>query len=162
MHPGRIRKSLMIAAALSFVACGPSQPADSPTGSSTGPAMISPTASPPPGPTPAPASNVVTAERIATGIPLGEYQLDAYIIELRPCPECPPPLSCKPCIGDQVAVHDVPSPSPDMVKPMLLLGAGQIAKLEQGKRYHFMIRAVGQPGGTTVNHIEVISAQPIP
>ena len=163
--------SLVPAAILTVVSCGPSQPAATPIEQQAPAGATAATAttdalSPTPDTSAEPTLDVptdqttVTACRLAAGVEPGRFQLDAYVIELRPCPECPPPLSCKPCLGEHVVVHDEPSPTPDAHKPMLRMKPGQLTQVEAGKRYRFQIDAVGED--STVNHIEVVSFAPLP
>lgn len=170
-HPARLPVGLgaIASAAMLFAtACGPAQPAETPVGtdgtSTTGPTT---TVAPPATPTsttpaPVPGATVVTAEKIVAGLEPGEYQLDAFVLELRPCPECPPPLSCKPCLGDFIVVHDQAAPPANGATPTLRLKPDQIKQFEAGKRYRFTLRAVSLTGENTTNHIEVESASPLP
>jgi hypothetical protein len=160
---------ILSAAMLVATACGPAQPAQTPD-STPGNSVADPTPTTPPTttappevtPEPVPGKTVVTAKRIAAGIEPGEYQLDAYVVELKPCPECPPTISCKPCLGDFIKVHDQASPPPSTATPMLQLKPEQIKQFEKGKRYRFELRAVSSPGGSTTNHVQVESASALP
>ena len=129
--------------ALYVVACGPSQPAQIPEGSSDTTVTPPATADAPPPPpvstsdaTPPPADDgVLTVERLVAGVPAGAHVLEAFVVEVKPCPECPPTISCRPCLGDFIVVHDAASPPADAAKPMLKVKPDQIKSFQAGKRY---------------------------
>jgi len=86
----------------------------------------------------------------------GRYQLDAYVIELRPCPVCKPPLRCKLCIGEHIVVADEPNPPDPAATAMLRVTADQLRRLVTGARYRLEVEvhpAIG--GGSGINYVEV-------
>ena len=87
----------------------------------------------------------------------GRYLLDAYVIELRPCPVCEAPLKCKPCVSEHILVADEPSPPAGTATAMLRVTAAQLRDLVAGARYRLEIEvhpALG--GGSGVNYVEVL------
>jgi len=99
----------------------------------------------------------ITSRELASRPQPGRYLLDAYVIELRPCPACPAPLRCKPCIGEHIVVADEPAPPTRTATAMLRATADQLEALVAGARYRFDIQvhpAIGGGGG--INYMEVL------
>jgi len=87
----------------------------------------------------------------------GRYQLEAYVVELQPCPVCERPLRCKPCLSDHIVVAEGSSAPPGTPTAMLRVTADQIQTLSIGVRYRFEVQV--QPaveGGRGVNYVEVL------
>ena len=98
----------------------------------------------------------ITSRELASQPQPGRYLLDAYVIELRPCPVCRPPLRCKPCIGEHVVVADEPNPPDPTATAMLRVTADQLRRLVAGARYRLEVEvhpALG--GGSGINYMEV-------
>ena len=149
------------------MACGPAQPAQEPEPIGDAPATPPAASEPPPPPiavdTPPPAQPaVLTVAALAAGVPAGPHVLEAFVVEVKACPECPPTISCRPCLGDFIVVHDVAAPPADASKPMLKARPGQIKSFEVGKRYRMQINAIATQGSASVSSIEVESAQVLP
>jgi hypothetical protein len=88
----------------------------------------------------------------------GRYLLDAYVIELRPCPVCEPPLKCKPCVSEHIVVADEPSPPAGTVTAMLRVTTEQLRDLAAAARYRFEIQVhPAVEGGSGINYVEVLS-----
>lgn len=108
-------------------------------------------------PEPDAASRPITNRELVSQPQPGRYQLEAYFIELRPCPVCEAPLMCKPCLSEHVVVADEPSPPAGTATAMLRVTAEQLRDLVVGARYRLEIQvhpAVG--GGSGVNYVEVL------
>lgn len=82
----------------------------------------------------------------------GIHTVDVWVVQLKPCPECPPTLSCKPCLGDFVMIADAASPGEGAdAKLGVLVPASGMGAFQVGKRYRLEIDVnQGSPDATTI------------
>jgi hypothetical protein len=109
---------------------------------------------------PAEAIPAITVGQLVAEPKPGRYLLDAYVVELSPCPDCAPPIRCKPCVSDHVVVADEPDPPSTAARPPLRVTPDALGQFVVGTRYRLEIvahPAVG--GGRGINHVEVVRIQ---
>ena len=119
-----------------------------------------PEASPPPGPAfdePVP----IGVEELIRKDRAGHYLLHVYVLEKLGCPDCPPPIRCKPCRGPHIVVHETPTPPPGATTLPLFMKEAQMEQVEVGQRYRIEILAktLG-PESREISQIEVLSIEP--
>lgn len=121
-----------------------------------GAAAPTPSASAPANESDAASRPITNRELVAKPQP-GRYRLDAYVIELRSCPVCEPPIKCKPCLSDHIVVADEPTPPAGTPTAMLRVTADQIRDLVAGARYRLEVQVhPAVEGGSGVNYVEVL------
>ena len=110
-----------------------------------------------PAPEADPALRPITNRELVSEPQPGHYLLDAYVIELRSCPVCEPPLKCKPCLSDHIVVADVLTPPAGTPTAMLRVAAEQTRDLVAGRRYRLEVQVhPAVEGGSGVNYVEVL------
>ncbi len=105
---------------------------------------------------PAPASGAESLQDLQRKPTAGNHTLDVWVVGIKPCPPCPPPASCKPCMGEFITVvDDVAAGEAAGVKvaahPPLL------DQFQVGKRYRIEVEVnKGEPTAATLQKVELV------
>ena len=90
------------------------------------------------------------------------FKIEGYVIQTYKCPPCPPPLQCKPCIGDHIVVADnVEEKNPALIKRLRIF-TDKPAQFELKKKYSFLVKVRGKVReGHAIEEVDLIRFEPV-
>jgi hypothetical protein len=120
-----------------------------PDNSETPPAPTAPSA-------PTPASGAESVKDLQSKPTAGNHTLDAWVVGIKPCPPCPPPASCKPCMGEFITVADDVAAG-DAAGVKVAAHPPMLDQFQVGKRYRIEVEVnKGDPSAATLQKVDLV------